>query len=56
MAELKTRENEGDVEAFLARVENEKRREDCRVVVDLMADITGEGRKHYRLWPVPLRL
>ena len=59
MAELKTRENEGDVEAFLASVENEKRREDCGTVVGLMRDVTGEeprmwgdgiigfGRYHY---------
>lgn len=42
MADLKTRPDEGDVEAFLASVENEKRRQDCRVVMDLMAELTGE--------------
>ncbi len=59
MAELKTREHDGDVEAFLAGVEDAKRRNDCRVVMDLMADVTGEpprmwgdsiigfGRYHY---------
>lgn len=43
MAKLKTERNDGDVEAFLASVENEKRREDCRAVIDLMRDITGES-------------
>lgn len=47
MADLKTRENEGDVEVFLASVENEKRREDCRAVMDLMRDATGEAP---RMW------
>ena len=42
MAELKTRKNDGDVEAFLDGIENEKRRADCRTVVELMADVTGE--------------
>jgi hypothetical protein len=47
MADLKTRENEGDVEAFLASVENEKRRSDCRAVMDLMREVTGEAP---RMW------
>lgn len=47
MDDLKTRENDGDVEAFLASVENEKRREDCRAVMDLMRDATGEAP---RMW------
>lgn len=47
MAELKTRENDGDVEAFLASVENEKRRSDCRAVMDLMREVTGEAP---RMW------
>lgn len=42
MAELKTKKNDGDVEAFLDGIENEKRRADCRAVVGLMADVTGE--------------
>ncbi len=42
MAELKTRPNDGDVDAFLATVENEKRREDCRVVMKMLARLTGE--------------
>ncbi len=42
MAELKTKQNDADVGAFLDGIENEKRREDCRAVVDLMAAVTGE--------------
>ena len=42
MAELKTKKNDADVEAFLDGIENEKRRADCRAVVELMADVTGE--------------
>ncbi len=42
MAELKTRKNDADVEAFLDGIENDRRREDCRTVVRLMADVTGE--------------
>ena len=60
MAELKTKENEGDVEAFLNRVENEKRRQDSFTILKLMNDVTGEkpkmwgdsivgyGRYHYK--------
>ena len=43
MAELKTRKNDADVQAFLDGIENERRREDCRAVVELMADVTGEA-------------
>ncbi len=60
MAELKTKKNDADVEAFLDGIENEKRRADCRAVVALMANVTGEppamwgdsiigfGSYHYR--------
>ena len=41
MAELKTKRNDGDVEAFLNSVEDEKRREDSFVVLDLMRRVTG---------------
>lgn len=47
MAELKTRRNEGDVEEFLSGVENERRREDCRAVVAIMREVTGEEP---RMW------
>ena len=60
MAELKTRQNDADVGAFLDGIEDERRRKDCRAVVELMADVTGErpamwgdsiigfGSYHYR--------
>ncbi len=41
MARLKTSPNEGDVEAFLANVENLDRRADCRRILGLMREITG---------------
>ena len=59
MAELKTAENDASVDEFLDGVENETRREDCRAVVSLMREVTGEeprmwggsiigfGRYHY---------
>ena len=37
----KTTQNDGDVEVFLASVENEKRAADARIVMTLMTDITG---------------
>lgn len=45
MAELKTRENDGDVLAFLNSVENEKRRTDSLDVLEMMKEITGETPK-----------
>ena len=60
MAENKTQATEASVEAFLAKVEPEQRREDGRVIAEMMARITGEpatmwgpsiigfGTHHYR--------
>lgn len=60
MAENKTQATEASVEAFLAKVEPEQRREDGRAVAEMMARITGEpatmwgpsiigfGTRHYR--------
>ena len=60
MAELKTKKNDTSVEGFLAAVENERRREDSFVVLDMMKRLTGEkptmwgssivgfGSYHYR--------
>jgi len=60
MAELKTKENNADVEAFLNGIEDEKRREDCFAVLELMkkitkaepkmwgASIVGFGNYHYK--------
>ena len=42
MAPAKTVKNDGDVDAFLASVEPELRRDDALVVRELMADITGD--------------
>ena len=42
MAEAKTKPHDGDIEAFLDSVASEKRREDCRAVMKIMQDITGE--------------
>lgn len=42
MAELKTKKNDADVGAFLDGIADEKRRADCRAVVELLAEATGE--------------
>jgi len=47
MAELKTKENDQSVEAFLNTVEHNKRREDSFVLLKLMAEVTGERP---RMW------
>jgi len=41
MAELKTRENDASVEAFLASVADEKRRADTRAVMEMLERVTG---------------
>ncbi len=45
MAELKTKLNKASVEKFLNGVKDEKRREDCFKVLDLMKKITKEEPK-----------
>lgn len=45
MAELKTKENDGDVTAFLNTVEKEQKREDSFALLNLMEDVTGEPGK-----------
>ena len=47
MAELKTQENDASVTEFLDRIEDEKRREDCYVVLEMMRKITG---REPRMW------
>ena len=47
MAGNKTTENEGDVTAFLDAVAEEGRREDCRALLELMREVTGEEP---RMW------
>ena len=41
MAELKTKRNKGDVEAFLNSVADEKKRQDSFTILDLMKKVTG---------------
>ncbi len=47
MAELKTRENDGDVLAFLNAVPDEGKQADARRVMAIMREVTGEEP---RLW------
>lgn len=42
MAELKTKRNAGDVEAFLSSVPDERKREDSFTILDLMQQATGK--------------
>lgn len=42
MSDLKTKKNDADVEKFLDSVENDKRRKDSLVVLNLMREVTGE--------------
>ena len=59
MSELKTKKNDQDPEAFINLVENDTRREDALVVLELMRKITGDegsmwgpsiiGFGHYQL-------
>ena len=41
MSDMKTVENDGDIEAFLKCVENRKRASDTAVVMQMMARVTG---------------
>jgi hypothetical protein len=45
MAELKTKQNEQSVDAFLQTVEDEKKRADCLHIVEIMREITGHEPK-----------
>ncbi len=47
MSELKTKQNDADVDAFLGAVANARRREDSFTVLELMKRITGEEP---RMW------
>ena len=47
LAENKTTENDGDVEAFIASILDERRRADARTLVELMARATGQPA---RMW------
>ena len=45
MAELKTKETNESVAAFIDKVADTKRREDCRAVIAIMRDVTKEEPK-----------
>jgi hypothetical protein len=45
MAELKTKETKESVSAFLKKIPDQTRRQDCLAVVDIMRDVTGEEPK-----------
>lgn len=45
MAELKTKLNEASVEAFLAKIEDEKKRQDAQAINALMQQVTGYEAK-----------
>jgi hypothetical protein len=45
MAELKTRKTNASVDAFLETVDDERRRRDCRTVLAMMKEATGEEPK-----------
>ncbi len=47
MAELKTKPNEQSVEAFLNSVEDEKKRQDCLTILEMMKQIT---RAKPKMW------
>ena len=42
MAELKTKRNKGDVDAFLNSIPDEKKRQDSFAILNLMKQVTGE--------------
>lgn len=60
MAELKTKKNDASVDAFLAKIEDPRRKKDCVAVVELMkkatksepkmwgTSIVGFGHYHYK--------
>lgn len=45
MSELKTKPGDSDVDAFIAGIANDERRQDCLALLDLMSDVTGEPAK-----------
>ena len=47
MAELKTQPNDGDVDAFLASVENDRRRRDATAMKEMMTRLSGAAA---RMW------
>ena len=47
MAELKTKENDQSVEVFLAGIEDAQKQQDCRTLVAIMQEATGDAP---RMW------
>ena len=45
MSDLKTKQNEGSVEDFLNSIEDERKRNDAFVLLEMMKTITGEAPK-----------
>jgi len=45
MAELKTQKNDDSVDAFIAGIDDEGKREDSRTLVDMVSKVTGEEPK-----------
>lgn len=45
MAELKTKENNASVKAFLNAIENDQKRKDCKAINKMMKTITGKSPK-----------
>ena len=45
MAELKTKPTEADIEAFIDQVNDEQKRDDCRRLIMIMSEISGESPK-----------
>jgi hypothetical protein len=45
MAELKTKENDSDVETFLNQIADKQQQEDCFAILELMKNITGSQPK-----------
>ncbi|MCY2687049.1 DUF1801 domain-containing protein [Salinimicrobium sp. TH3] len=45
MADLKTKQNEASVTDFLDQIENEQRQSDCREILKMFLEVTGEPAK-----------
>lgn len=45
MADLKTKQNDGDVNAFLAKVADERKRNDSFAILEVMGRVTGHEAK-----------
>ncbi len=50
MAELKTKPSKNSVSGFLGKVADEKRRNDCQVILKLMAEVTRTSDHESLRW------